>query len=225
MQNDFHSTWAGRIPAKGWLPSELSSLEESFGSKKAWMDWIGELREFLTWNAPRPEVRTDVTITPSMEAGAAVEEWQRLSNGRIEAVVAAGAGIPLEPDLTPATLLALPLECLEGFGPGSRYRFQRVSSMRALFLLYKAALSPCAYGPGSAPELARLKTWISATALVGASPGASFAEVSALAMEAAWYWFVADTEWFYRQDWASFGLVALRPGCRSLGILIAIDTD
>ena len=199
-------------------------MEAEIYSEPARREWREQAGRFLAWNEPRPALHTDLTVTPVVEMGAAVEEWVRLSNGRIEAVAVAGDGLPGAP-MTFADLLALPLGCLEGFGPANRYQFLPVSASRALLVLHRAASLPCAYGPGSSPDLARLKTWISLAALAGADPGAAFARVSALVAETAWYWFAADTEWFYGQDWGGLGLVALRAGHRSVGVLAAVDTD
>jgi hypothetical protein len=61
-------------------------------------------------------------------------------------------------------------------------------------------------------------------ALAGCYDYASIDEVLERSRETSWFYFAAHSSWFYGIG-EEFGLLALRPGRRTLALLAATDTD
>lgn len=222
-----------QLPSRATLPSSLAPLETHLSDRKsAWDRWVYE--QFPVWEAwdltSNPDHTPDAKLTQNPLAGVAVEEWPRLSNGRIEAVEVSLAE-PISPDNICADFIAaLGLACLSRDTTtsdldGIRRQFARLRPEDGFLQLFYAAANPCAYGPGSGKKLGRLKAWISTAGLVGAPLSSGWSAIGYCAEQSHWYWFCANSDWFYGQDWGGLGLFVLRPDRRSAGILAAVDTD
>lgn len=155
----------------------------------------------------------------SADLRAAVETWVAESNGVVE-----HRSFALDPPVTaftPATLLALPLRCLERTRTLS---VVRIDTARALQLLFAASAYGGAYTSGELGAYGRLNAWRSLAALVGEPAGRPLAAVAAAAESAALYEVSADGDWFYQVAW-DLGIACLGPGGSRLNVLAATDTD
>lgn len=149
-------------------------------------------------------------LAPALLA-AAVENWVRDSNGRVEAR-AFRLAMPAELD---ADLLeGLGLACLDGEGELSVRTATPSEVMRVLFA---AAAHGGAYGGGRGGAYGRLLAWQSMTALAG---GSRIEE----AADRSWALFDASTAWFHQVAW-DVGVAALDTDRLLLHVLAATDTD
>jgi hypothetical protein len=219
-----------------WLPLSLIAID---GDLRPWLPRYGEGAN-LAWSRPSsPSQRTSeplptrtdtilpsfvvaATLASSDRIAAAVRNWQDESNGQIEANVIEASRPVVEAELSIELLLSLGLPCLEG-APEHDVRGERMRAQEAFALLFSAACNGGCYNHGLKGAYGRLAAWQSMAALTGAPPDAEVAAVGELAQKCLWVSFDAASDWFYQiQD---LGLVAVRPGGRSLAVLAATDTD
>ncbi|MFC6010112.1 DUF6183 family protein [Nocardia lasii] len=153
----------------------------------------------------------------------AVANWQRESNGRIEARTFALRFLP-DPTTTAALLDTLPLECLRARHPSATELVViPATPARVWSLLFAAAANGGAYNSGPGAAYGRLHAWRSLGALCGATEFDTIDSISRLAEDCHWFTFEADTTWFERVAW-DIGVVALTPE-PALSVLAATDTD
>ena len=153
----------------------------------------------------------------------AVANYARQSLGKTEThVFRSNIIVPVEA-VTPALVLALPLECLAETS-ADNLRLIACSVSSALSDLFRAASNGGVYASGLGVPYGRIEAWHSAGALVGADKDADIHEIANLASQCEWFRIIAKSQWFYN-IFGDIGLLALRPGGRMLATLAATDTD
>ncbi|MGW0732992.1 DUF6183 family protein [Streptomyces sp. NPDC002851] len=216
----------------GWLPLELSALEEtpplpsySVGGGSYSMPYGPQDGSGVTLSSVThvPSATETTTETFSSAVAAAVGNWVDESNGRIEARTYDLAE-PVETGGLPDLLVTLGLECLRGVGPRKRFALSSCQPDHVWRMLFAAASTGGAYNHGEYGAYGRLAAWRSLAALSGATAEAPPGEVEREAQACGWYSFGAATKWFERVAW-DIGLVAVAPGYRRLAVLAATDTD
>ncbi|MFD3746772.1 DUF6183 family protein [Nocardia sp. NPDC058633] len=170
---------------------------------------------------PRAEETTEPAVAAQLEQ--AVANWQRESNGRIEARTFALRSIP-DPTTTAALLDTLSLECLRARHPSATELVVTPSTpARVWSILFAAAANGGAYNSGAGAAFGRLHAWRSLGALCGATEFDAVDHIARLAEDCHWYTFEADTAWFERVAW-DIGIAVLTPE-PTLSVLAATDTD
>lgn len=221
----------------GWLPPVLLAQEKMFPK---YLPQRGRGMNSVSWAIPGLEDDAvdpllapndmkvswqEAKVSPEEKAAleAAVFDWTQNSNGKIESYLfASETAVPAEA-ITPATVLALPLDCLIGTDSAD-LRLVPYPASRALALLFCAASGGGAYTIGYDGAYGRLAAWRSAAALVGANKDADIHQVASLIRACFWFSCRSKSGWFYDIAW-DVGLLTLRPDGRTLAVLAATDTD
>lgn len=221
----------------GWLPTVLLAQEKMFPKYlpqrrlgKSHISWadpglendvIDPLPAFIDIKVCWEEAEVSPEEKAALET--AVFDWTQNSNGRIAShIFHSDITIPAG-EITPATVLALPLECLSET-MAADLRLVPYPTSRALALLFCAASGGGAYTPGYDGAYGRLAAWQSAGTLAGAATNASIGQVASFISDCAWFSCRTKAGWFYDVAW-DVGLLALRPDGRTLAALAATDTD
>jgi hypothetical protein len=197
-----------------WLSLRLLPQEEALRRRLAAYN-----RRAREWQIPRDEedgtlhfvpdtpvasIPRDVTRATASEAiKTAVAEWFN-HDARVYTLE------PPAADVSPALLLALGLELLEG-AERRDVTLRKIAYGDALGELFTIAAYGGPYESGHGGAYGRLEAWRSLAALAGAPADATMDAVAALAGECRWFAFDAESGWFYRAGW-DVGIVALRPG-------------
>lgn len=129
---------------------------------------------------------------------------------------------PAVEPLTPRLLLALGLESLERAWEID-VRLTPATPNHILARLFAVAATG---GPheGYQGAYGRLHAWQSMGALAGAAHDEPISRVIEQVKASRWYYFEANTEWFYQVGW-DIGIAVLRPGGETLAVLAATATD
>ena len=216
----------------GWLPTALLAQEKMFPKylprhRTGWA--VSESEDEPGLPLPDPVelgVRwTDAEVLQEEKTilEAAVLNWTQKSNGKIEAhLFRSDTAVPAAA-ITPAAVLALPLECLAETSSDD-LRLLPYSVGSALSALFSAASNGGAYNSGLGVPYGRIEAWRSGGALVGADKDADIHEIASLASKCVWFCIIAKSKWFHNIFW-DLGLLALRPDGRTLAVLAATDTD
>lgn len=211
----------------GWLPLRLTDVEES-----VMLPQYSErgMAVGLPFGPPEGRRQTDAALVPLLREitsppdreviATAVSDWLEDSNGRAEAgVYALAAGSAIAP-LTNA-LADAGLQCLAG---ASAAWSQETTHSEAFETLFSAASTGGAYSHGRRGAYGRLEAWKTLAGLAGIEPDQPFEHVHAAALQATWFRFGAENDWFYGVAW-DFGLAAMQQDARTLAVLVATDTD
>jgi hypothetical protein len=174
-------------------------------------------------NPGRSLASLEVTETTSPERTAlistAVLNWQKESNGKIEARM-----FRVDPpgrDMVQALLPKLGLESVGSEGIPVR---QNAVTKDAFTLLFSAASSGGAYNSGNLGAYGRLFAWRSLAGLVGASIDAPVHDIAASCHTCHWCLFDSPTDWYYQVAW-DIGMACFNPARQELAVLAATDTD
>jgi hypothetical protein len=228
--------------ALAWLPLELTELERElyprlfsrdgggghgapFGPQRR----IGKaeyraIEEEARGKAPAIAIYPGIHTADELERlGAAIRNWEMLSNGKAESAIIDLEGVFQPEHVTAELLLSLGLNCLHGANAG-QVLLRPLPPSLAFGFLYAAAANGGAYNEGDHSAYGRLEAWRSIGALAGLSGDADTASVQRVALGCSWRYFEAPTPWFRQVAW-DFGIAALRPDGRTLAVLAATDTD
>jgi hypothetical protein len=199
---------------KDWLPQERvggSSCGMPYGPSRSADGESGSFEPFTATEVPTATGVASVVVN-----------WQEESNGRAEAR-RFRFDRPIQPSAVGAALMkTLPLLCLEGAAV-EQVVVRRVSTERALAILFAASANGGAYNHGRRAAYGRLELWQSVASLIGHDS----VELQGLANSAAqwsWYSFDAASTWFEQVAW-DLGVAALSPDATAMSILAATDTD
>jgi hypothetical protein len=217
----------------GWLPLELSVIEESRGlpdygvrgsSHALPFGPLSRQGEPVSADGPGLTGATEVTTDAvAASIASAVMNWTEGSNGRIEARVFDLAH-RIDAEAVPDALLTIGLACLDGRKSTSAFSVSACTVAQTWRVLFAAASTGGAYNSGCFGAYGRLFAWRSLAGLCGAAEGASAAEVAARATACTWYGFDADSPWFEQVAW-DIGLAAVDSATPRLAMLAATDTD
>jgi hypothetical protein len=199
---------------KDWLPQERvggSSCGMPYGPSRPADSESGSFE---------PVTATEVPTATGVAS--VVVNWQEESNGRAEAR-SFRFDRPIQPSaVTAAFMKALPLLCLEGAAV-EQVVVRRVSTERALAILFAASANGGAYNHGRRAAYGRLELWQSVASLIG-HVGVELQGLENSAAQWSWYSFDAASNWFEQVAW-DLGVAALSPDAAAMSILAATDTD
>ncbi|MFI5841428.1 DUF6183 family protein [Catenuloplanes sp. NPDC051500] len=213
-----------RFHPLGWLPLTLTSVEGrpslaeySIGGGSHELPAMSA--EPVRGHGLAPRWRETTTSDEAAMLTAAVDNWTRESNGRVEARTFVFHD-DLPPDAIGAALASVGLKSAQGLKTG----VGTCSATQAWQQLFTAASAGGAYNSGEFGAYGRLLAWRSFTVLAGAGQDAPAGEVEALAHRCSWYSFAGATRWFDNVAW-DIGLAVVSPDRRRLAVLAATDTD
>jgi hypothetical protein len=199
---------------RNWLPQERvdgSSCGMPYGPSRSVDNEPGSFEQVAATEIPTATGIASVVVN-----------WQEESNGRSEAR-RFRFDRPIQPSAVTAALMkTLPLLCLEGAAV-EQVVVRRVSTERALAILFAASANGGAYNRGRRAAYGRLELWQSVASLIG-HDGLELEGLASSAAEWNWYSFDAASTWFEQVAW-DLGVAALSPDATALSILAATDTD
>lgn len=216
----------------GWLPTMLLPEEKMFPKyllryRTGWA-YAGTEDKLVPLRLDPIEIgvqwkETEVSHEEKASLEAAVVNYTRHSCGRVESHVFRSDSVVPAESITPASVLALPLECLAETS-ADNLRLIPYSVTSALSSLFSAASHGGVYPSGFGVPYGRIEAWRSAGALAGADDNADIYEIASLVGRCAWFCIIAKSKWFYN-IFGDLGLLALRPDRQTLAVLAATDTD
>ncbi len=213
-----------RFHPLGWLPLSLTSVEGRPGLPEYSIG--GGSHELPAMSAKpvpghglAPRWRETTTADETAMLTAAVDNWTKESNGRVEARTFAFHD-DLPSDSIGGALASVGLQSAQGMKTG----VGACSATQVWQQLFTAASAGGAYNSGEFGAYGRLFAWRSLKTLAGARQDAPASEVEALAHRCSWYSFARTTKWFESVAW-DIGLAVLSPDRRRLAVLAATDTD
>jgi hypothetical protein len=171
-------------------------------------------------------IQLDETTTPALQAHlqAAFENWQRASNGRIEArQFTAQTTLSAEAITDTRLLLDLKLDCLAD-ATLNKVSIWEIPGQLVINSLFSAAANGGAYNRGVGNAYARLYMWQSVAGLINMPVATPITTLNAALADAQWFHLESDSGWFYRVAWDD-AILALSADRRVLTILAATDTD
>jgi hypothetical protein len=152
---------------------------------------------------------------------AAVKNWEKESNGVIEArTFSLNTAAPMGP--LASTLVRLGLECI---GPSDTLLLPNDQSVEAVFtVLFSAAASGGAYNQGEFGAYGRLSAWRSVSGLTGSPEDSTLNEIERQARDCTWCLFTSSSGWYHQVAW-DVGIACATPTQRELAVFAATDTD
>lgn len=214
-----------RFHPLAWLPSKLTWVEDEPDLPRYRPGTVsgvghGVNRESsVTGGGPVPEWVETTTAEETTAIGAAVDNWVRESNGRIEARSFL-FDAALKPESVRDALVAVGLESTTGL-PG---RLGVTTATEVWNGLFGAASDGGAYNSGDAGAYGRLFAWQSMAGLMAVPGNPSVLDLDAEAQRCSWYTFAGDTKWFHNVMW-DVGVAVVSADRRRLAVLAATDTD
>ncbi len=228
----------------GWLPLRLSELEplradprrtrtvhqyKVYASKvqAPWGPCPARAAAASTDEPKGSQIRNWETTTGDELAriSSAVQSWRAESKAKVEARTFA-----LSTDVAAEEINRNLLFRLHTFraldlpkGPQD-FSHEPLTPEQTFAILFTAAANGGELNEGCFGAYGRLRAWQSMAALAGCQDYASIEEVLERSRETSWFYFTARSRWFYGIG-EEFGLLALRPGGRTLALLAATDTD
>ncbi|NGN66929.1 hypothetical protein G5C51_23860 [Streptomyces sp. A7024] len=234
-------------PGLAWLPDERADMERSShfpsrrynGEANGGTSIITETTARLDPPTPRTTGRPDVVEVTTPELHEDISGPPREGGWSYEARSYRTAA-PVAPADLPAVLAGLPLLCLTGLGPSDRFAVAPCGLEDVWELLFTTASLGVFGGSGVHGAYGRLSAWRSIAGLAGAPTSTMPGGIAGLeawpeaatpeaVLEAAaactWLRFEADSEWFYNDMYADYGIATLSPDGRRIAVVAATTTD
>ncbi len=150
----------------------------------------------------------------------AVDQWERQSNGMIEAKVFKFIESLTQEIITnTAFLRSLNLESIPIIQDD--FSIVEINTSKTYASLYQSGL-----GGGycsNKPHVARVKAWQSLAGLIGFPKLQTAEQIQHLAEKCFWFYF-ENSPWFFSVAWDK-GIICLRENGKELAVLAATDTD
>lgn len=228
----------------GWLPLRLTEIEPlradgrrsrtvhqykvyATKAQAPWGPWQSRDAVPVAESPKTSQIRTWETTTGDelTRMSSAVQNWRAESRARIEARTFALSRTVAPEEVEQNLLLRLhTCRALDLPKGPEGFSVDPVAPEQAFAILWNAAANGGELNEGCFGAYGRLRSWQSLGALAGCRDYAPIEEVLRRGRETTWFFFAAHSSWFYGLG-DEFGLLALRPGGRTLGLLAATDTD